>query len=72
MSSSTMHDVYTYDLSNEVMCKWVNVPMIDIVTECMMPASICESNMSWYVYVLQKMLGEPNPCGIGKSKGIKK
>ena len=49
MSSSTMHDIYTYDLSNEVMCKWVNVPIIDIVTECMMPASICESKISWYI-----------------------
>ena len=37
--------------------------MIDIVTECMMPTSICESSMSWYAYALRKMLEEPIPMG---------
>ena len=50
----------------------MNVLMIDIVMECMMSTSICEINMSWYAYVLQKMLGGPNSCGIGISKRIKK
>ena len=66
-----MHHV----LKNEVMWWYyyvngVNVPMTDIMTKCMISMSICESNISWYVYVLQKMLGEPNPCGIEISKGI--
>ena len=55
-----------------LLCKWVNVSMIDIVTKCMMSTSICESNMPWYAYILGKMLGEPNPCGIRISKGIQK
>ena len=37
----------------------MNVLMFDIMSKCMMSMSIYESNMSWYVYVLQKMLGEP-------------
>jgi len=55
-----------------LLCKWLNVSMIDIVTECMMSTNICESNMPWYAFVLWKMLGEPNPRGIGIFKGIQK
>ena len=51
---------------------WVNVPVNDIVNECMMCTSICESDMPWYVYVLRKMLGEPSSCRIRISKGIQK
>jgi len=53
-----------------LLCEWVNVSMIDIVTEYMMSMSICESNMSWYAYVLRKMLRKPNPCRIGISKEL--
>ena len=44
----------------------MNVVMIYIMIECMMSISICESNMSYYAYVLWNMLGEPIPKGIPK------
>ena len=46
--------------------------MIDIVTECMMFMSTCESNMPWYAYVLQKILRELTSCRIRIFKEIQK